>query len=62
MNKVHLQVTDMAGQEVYHSALEDGLQRMDLDLSHLPSGMYIIRMLSTTKTGTARVVLMNDRI
>jgi len=52
----------MAGQAVYQSALAGGTPGAELDLSHLPSGIYIIRMLSAAKAGTTRVILMNTHI
>lgn len=61
-HEVILQVTDMAGQAVYQSALAGGTPGAELDLSHLPSGIYIIRMLSAAKAGTTRVILMNTHI
>ncbi len=57
-----IEIFDMTGgviDKIHTGELEEGRQRFDLALSHLPSGMYFVRVLSEIQMETVKVQRVN---
>ncbi|MDX5347325.1 MAG: T9SS type A sorting domain-containing protein [Hymenobacteraceae bacterium] len=54
-----LEVVNMLGQVLEHKQLENQDQNstLQLDLTHLPTGVYLMRVTSPTATGVRKVVI-----
>ena len=52
-----VEVTDAAGRPVLTYAMMNGLTPVELNVSQLPAGAYIVRCTANEKTGMRRVML-----
>ena len=50
-----LVITDVAGRKVYQNLIKDELTEMNL--SHLPKGIYFVKLLSKNNSHTEKIVI-----
>jgi len=58
-NKGSVEVYDLTGKKVYASELtnQSGFYRQDLNLSHLPSGNYLVKITYGGQTETKKLIV-----